>query len=301
MNRTKRMNYRHALLVLISTLLISGATLAQDGEQDELKLAALEALIAAPGDRALPIVLKVLDSDESLEFKERALFILSQINHPDARTRLLDLAFASDGPLRVEAIRMLGISGDYDSLDRLRQQYGAADDDLKDSIVEAHLIAGHTEGVLAIAQTAQNPDDFERAVNALGAMGAREELRALRERSDMFESIINALAISGDVDTLLEMARDDSNVEQQLKAIEALGIAGGGGEVLIDIYKNTDSDAVRESVRHGLLVSGHDNGVLDLYRAADDVAEKKELLQLLVMMGSDQAMEIIDAALTGEQ
>ncbi len=301
MNRKMTMKHPIKILALLAGLLLATTAIAQDSEQDELKLMALEALMTAPPDRALPRVLKVLESNERPEFKERALFILSQINHPDAADKLMELATDNGGDLQHEAVRMVGISGDREQIAKLRPLYAAADEDLKDSILEAYLIANDRQGVLEIAQSATDPEDFERAVNILGAMGAREELRALRGRGDMSESIIQALAISGDVDTLLDMARDDSNVEQQVNAIEALGIAGGGGEALIGIYKETDSADVRDAVRHGLLVSGHDEGVIDLYRDAADVEEKKALLELLVMMGSDQAMEVIDAALAGDQ
>ena len=301
MNRKMTMKHPIRLIAVFAGLLIASTAIAQDSEQDELKLMALEALMTAPPDRALPRVLKVLESEESPEFKERALFILSQINHPDAADKLMELANDNGGDLQHEAVRMVGISGDREQIAKLRPLYASADEELKDSILEAYLIANDKQGVLEIAQAAKDPEDFERAVNILGAMGAREELRALRGRGDMSESIIQALAISGDVDTLLDMARDGSNLEQQVNAIEALGIAGGGGEALIGIYKETDSAEVRDAVRHGLLVSGHDEGVIDLYRDADDVEEKKALLELLVMMGSDKAMEVIDAALAGDQ
>ncbi len=301
MNRKMTMKQPLRLLAVFAGLILATSAIAQDSEQHELKLMALEALMTAPPDRALPRVLKVLESNESPEFKERALFILSQINHPDAASKLMELANDNGGDLQHEAVRMVGISGNREQIAKLRPLYATADEELKDSILEAYLIANDREGVLEIAQAAQDPEDFERAVNILGAMGAREELRVLRSRGDMSESIIQALAISGDVDTLLDMARDGSNLEQQVNAIEALGIAGGGGEALIGIYRESDSQEVRDAVRHGLLVSGHDEGVIDLYREAADVDEKKDLLELLVMMGSDQAMDVIDAALAGDQ
>ena len=48
---------------------------------------------------------------------------------------------------------------------------------------------------------------------------------------------------------------------------------------------------------HGLLVAGHDTGVLELYRSSQDTDEKRDLLRLLVMMGSDTALQAIDDAL----
>ena len=65
--------YRHLFIVL--ALLAAGTGYAQTtasdktAESDQLKLAALEALVAAPGDRALPIVAKVIAGNNSDEVK----------------------------------------------------------------------------------------------------------------------------------------------------------------------------------------------------------------------------------------
>jgi hypothetical protein len=48
-----------------------------------------------------------------------------------------------------------------------------------------------------------------------------------------------------------------------------------------------------------MLISGHDEGALELYRTTDDPAIKKKLLEMLVIMGSDEVWSIIDSALDG--
>jgi len=40
---------------------------------------------------------------------------------------------------------------------------------------------------------------------------------------------------------------------------------------------------------------------LQLYRSSTSTAEKRELLETLVMMDSDQVMDIIDETLAGDQ
>jgi len=47
------------------------------------------------------------------------------------------------------------------------------------------------------------------------------------------------------------------------------------------------------------MISGHDAGVLELFRVSDDPTEKKELLEYLVMMDSDEVWQLVDAALDG--
>ncbi|MBW2714178.1 MAG: HEAT repeat domain-containing protein, partial [Deltaproteobacteria bacterium] len=110
-------------------------------------------------------------------------------------------------------------------------------------------------------------------------------------------------AISGDFDTLREMALDGSDPEQQARAIEALGIVGGENvnATLIEIYRSTESADVKESALEGLLISGHEEGVVALYKASDNAQEKRKLLEILTIMGSDLVLDIIDAALAGDQ
>ena len=295
------------ILVTVA-LLLSTPSIAQSDVNDvsdvseELKLAALEALIAAPADKALPLVSKVLAGNHSDEVKERALFILSQIDEPEAQATLLRIAREGEGELGVEAVRMIGIGGNDESLASLTAIYENGDSETREAVLEAYMIAGDKRSVFNIAVTAEGRD-FEEALDMLTVMGALEELRELRGKTGVSEALINAYAISGDFESLRELALDGSNAERQTQAIEAMGIVGGEqvDTTLVEIYRNASSEDVREAALHGMLISGHDAGILELYRASEDPSEKKELLQMLVMTGSDEVWNIIDSALDGEQ
>ena len=92
---------------------------------------------------------------------------------------------------------------------------------------------------------------------------------------------------------------DGSDSENQLRAIEALGIVGGPNvnATLVEIYNGAGSNEIKDAALRGFLISGYDEGVLELYRNSDDAAEKRRLLQTLTMMGSDKVMVVIDEAL----
>ena len=57
----------------------------------------------------------------------------------------------------------------------------------------------------------------------------------------------------------------------------------------------------REAALQGLFIGDHGQSVLELYRTSDNAKEKGELLETLVIMDSDLAMEVIDQALAGDQ
>lgn len=300
------MNNLTRFVVIAAGLVLSSASVAQsesDNDADELKIAALEALMSAPAERAMPLVNKVLAGNNSDDVKERALFILSQIDTEEAHSTLLRFAREEKGSLQAEAIRMIGIGGDETALAELGAIYAAGDRDARDAVLEAYLIAGDKAAVFEIAANADDSDDFEEAVDTLGAMGARDELRELRSRTGVSETLIDAYAVSGDLESLRELARDSSDVDMQAEAIEALGMIGGDqvNQELLEIYRSATSEDIREAALDGMMIADYDAGVLELYRSSNSSAEKKELLEYLVMMDSDEVWDIVDSALDGGQ
>lgn len=292
-------------IVVLAAIALTATAAAQSAGDDaeELKIAALEALISAPPGRALPLATKAIQGNHSDEVKKRALFVLSQIDAPEARQQLLAIARQGDGDLPLEAIRMIGIGGDADALGDLRSLYADGSASVREAVLEAYLIADDAATVYELAANAKSPEEFEAAVEILGAMGAKDELRQLRNRTDMFETLVEAYAVAGDAETLVELASDTSDPERQAQAIEALGIIGGAAvnDALVAAYRDAQSDEIRSAALDGLLISGHDAGVLELYRTSDSPSEKRELLEYLVVMGSDEVWDLIDATFDGSQ
>lgn len=279
---------------------------------EALQEAAVEALITAPPERALPLARKVVEGDYSDDLKERALFVLSQINRPEAQDLILSLARNGDGDLQEEAIRMIGIGGNRDALAQLVPLFKEGDEDTRDAVLEAFLIADDDEAVYQLALEADNEEVFAQTVETLGAMGAHDKLRQLRDQakfngSTASEALIEAYAISGDLESLRALALDGSDFERQQKAIEGLGIAGGraADETLKEIYtsapKGEAGEDIREAAVEGLMISGNDEIMLELYRSSEDAAEKRLLLEHLVNMDSDAVWDVIDQALDGGQ
>jgi len=300
MNTTSKLALGAALLFLATGSL---AQTEPSEDADSLRMTALEALIAAPPSRALPIVNKVLAGDHNAKLKERALFILSQMETPESQARLLEFANDNQGELQAEAIRMIGIGGDKDAMAALAELYRAGNADVREAVLEAYLIADDTDAIFNIAISTDDEDEFAEAVQMLGAMGAHEQLRELRGRAGLSESLIEAYAISGDSESLRALALDESNPEMQIHAIESLGIVGGSDvdATLVELYRGSANSDIKEAALDGLMISGHDTGVLELYRNASNAAEKHQLLEYLVMMDSDAVWDLIDNAFEGSE
>lgn len=264
---------------------------------------ALEALIHVPEERALPAVMKLLETGGSDELMESAMFVLSQMDHPDAAAALLSYAKTGSGDAQEKAIRMIGINGDAVAMAALAEIYASGDEDVRQAVLEAYIIADDVDAMFALAMAATDEDDYEDAVQMLAVMGAHEQLARLRETKGASGALVEAQIISGNHVELEKLARDSSDPDLQIEAIEGLGIVGGpnAGAVLLEIYNGSDDADVREAAIEGLFIGGHDQAILDLYRASSSTKEKGELLEALVIMNSDLAMEVIDSALAGDQ
>jgi HEAT repeat protein len=269
---------------------------------EELADIALQGLLSAPPERALPLLEKVLASERSIKTKKRALFVLSQLGTDDAMNVVLDVAKNAREPeLRHESIRMLGISGAKTAMERLTDIYASGKSaDEKASVIQAWLIAGRKDLVLKTARDEPDPAVRRKAIETLGAMGASDELRQLFDATQDAgnrRAIIHSLGIAGNTSALTSIAGNPSLPEnERLEAMRSLGIAGdhGGRGALVDLYAKADTPALRDAVLQGLLITGDSDAVTKLYRTARTTDEKKALLRVLTMMGGDKALDVIE-------
>jgi HEAT repeat protein len=275
-------------------------------EDEALALAAMEGLMSQSPQRALPVLKKVLTGTQSALVKERALFVLSQMDEPEAQAILLETANAANSPLRREAIRNIGIGGNTKALAALQPLYAAGDSSVKAQVLEAWLIAGRKADVYQAALNAKSEADAHNAIRTLSAMGAVEELRKLgdsQKHEKHGNNLLEAYAIAGDLTSLRKIADGPGDIAVRSEAIRRIGIVDtdAARTALRQIYAANTNSQLREAALHGLLVSNDEKGVLSLYKAAKTTEEKRTLLRTLSIMGGDAAIQAIDAALEGKK
>lgn len=277
---------------------LGSAPARSGGEEVALVDAAIEGLLAAPPERALPLLKRVVEGNYATRSKKRALFVLSQIDDPQASTLVMQVAREGEGALRREAINMLGIGGDLASLQALYS--GSSEREVRKAVLDAYLIAGHKAGLLAVAQDAAAADLRRDAVHLLGAAGAGEELRLLldKERDEgLLDAVVDALGISGNAAVLAGLARDAQRpLPLRRKALQALGIAGAEQE-LPALYRELADPALKDAALDGLMISGNGAALRELYRQAGDDEEKRRILRVLTLVGDEGALDAIEAAI----
>jgi HEAT repeat protein len=292
---------RYVLTILVALAICCSANAAERAPtaDEELALAALEGLMAQSPERALPIIKKVLAGSQTTLVKQRALFVLSQIDSPEAQQILAQTSRSTDAAMRGEAIRSIGIGGDPKSLDALQEIYKTGNSEVKQEVLQAWLIAGRKDAVYQAALNAKSDEEASEAIRMLGAMGATDELRKLGDRPNASSGLLDAYAISGDLQSLRKIAEGSGERSVRIEAIRRIGIieSDAARAVLRDIYSRSSDEEIKDAALQGMLIADDEQGVLTLYRAAKSSDEKRALLRYLAMMDGDAALQAIDAAL----
>jgi HEAT repeat protein len=197
----------------------------------ELKLVALNALLNLEENKAFPILVKLIKKEDDPKIRERAVFILSQKDHPDVLPLMIDLATKDpDKKIKETAIFWLGQRKGKESTDALIKIY----DQTTDSRLKQRLIHALSQNrskkakdkLLEIIKKEKNRKAREMAIFFLAQQRDKEALNLL---SDIYfqtddlnlkKIVIHAISqyIHGElshqaVNKMIEMARKEKDME----------------------------------------------------------------------------------------
>ena len=270
---------------------------------EELADIAVQGLMNAPPERALPVLKKVLAGQRSIKVKKRALFVLSQLETDEAMKVVLDTAKNSREPeLRKEAINMLGVSGSQSAVEGLVDIYAASSSaDEKRRVIEAWLVADRKDLVLKTARSEADPKVRRKAIETLGAMEASEELAQLfatTQDAGNREAIIEALGVAeqcrrAEVDRGQREACPRTSAWMRWRR-SASPATKSGAAALVELYGKANTPGLREAALQGLLIADDAEAVKKLYRNARSAEEKKAVLRVLTSMDDDSAIDVIE-------
>jgi len=277
----------------------SGEKVNPNAEPDEdLKLMALNGLMNSDPDRALPILAKLLEGNQSPKLKERALFVLAQNDNPKARQILLQIARSGSNPdLQMKAIHYLGIMGSKENRQVLGDLYASSNDaNVKRAVLHGFMVSGDREHLLQAAKSEKNPDLRMEAIHQLGISGGQSELAQLYQAEptvEVKEAILHSMFIGGNSDKLLEVARQEKDVRLRKAAIHSLGLMGGEhtGSALVAMYGSESDPSVRAEIVNALFIQSNAKAMVDLARKETNPEMKKMIVSKLSIMGSKDATE----------
>jgi HEAT repeat protein len=268
-------------------------------EDEEVKLMAINGLMMSDPERAIPILEGILNGNQPVKLKERALFVLSQSGSQRAFEIVVRTAKSGPPDLRERAVRTLGILGGERARSVLADIYNSSNDvSVKKSVLKSYMISGDRSHLLALAKGESNPELRADAVMQLGVVGAKNELSELYSTETSVEvrkKILQAMFIGGNSEKLAEIARNEKVLDLKVTAIRNLGLLGGGrsGELLISLYNNDPRPEVRNAVINALFIQGNAKTLVSLARSEKDPDTKRRIIEKLSVMGSKDATDYL--------
>ncbi len=272
---------------------------ADNAADEELKEAALRALINVSDEEAIPVLERFLRGNNSPRLKKRALFVMAQKGTPRSREALSKMARGESNPdLQRDAVRYLGIYGGRDARAVLAEIYSSTNDkDVKKQILHAFMTSGEKERLLTAARGENDPELRASAIHWLGTMGAGEELWDIYQKEtsvDVKKRILRSMFISGKPERLLEVARNESDIELRKTAIRSLGQMGKkNAGALTGLYASEKDQSVRKEIMRGLFIGGSDTELVSIARQESDPALKKQAVTYLSQMNSKVARDYL--------
>lgn len=274
-----------------------------DDAAEKDALAAIDALLATDNPKAVPVLERVLASNHGDRVKVRALFVLVQLDAA-AGSRALDAILTGNGSthLKREAVKMLAVGGERETLDRLEPLYAGADLATRRAVLEAWMIGERIDLLARVVGTEPDRGLRRQAIHLIGAAGDGATLEtlyaSLTDPGDRGE-VLTAFGVANDGARLARIARAERDPAVQRRALESLGIVGGteARTTIREIYAASTDKGVKRAAINGLIIAKDGEGLVALYRGESDADFKRELMRALSVVDDDAAIELIDRAL----
>ena len=278
----------------------SGEKVNPNAEPDEeLKILALSGLVNIDAERAIPMLEKFVQGNQSPKLKEKALFVLAQSDNPKARQILLQIARNGSNPdLQMKAIHYLGIMGSKENRQALADVYASSNDaGVKRAVLHSFMVSGDRDRLLQAAKSEKNSDLRMEAIHQLGISGGQSELWQLYQVEpsvEVKETILHSMFVGGNSDKLIEVARGEKDTRLRKAAIHSLGIMGEQtGPALVSMYGSESDSSIRGEIVNALFIQGNAKAMVDLARKETNPEMKKAIVSKLSIMGSKDATEYL--------
>jgi hypothetical protein len=202
--------------------------IARGNANPEMQRSALRYLGIVGGEEARKELAAVYAASADADIKRSVLksFMVS-----GDKKRILDLARSEPNPdLRGEAIRQLGILGAKEEIAELYRTETSID--VKKQIIQAMFLSGSSDRLADLARTEKTTELRVAAIRNLGLMGGArggENLVSIyKEDSNaaVRRAVIDALFISGNVKTLIALARVEKDPGLRRDLVQKLSLMG---------------------------------------------------------------------------
>jgi len=201
-------------------------TVARGGANPDLQLKAIQYIGMTGSQPNRQLLGEIYASSADVDVKRQ---ILRSYMMSGDRARVLTVATSEKSPeLRGEAVRQLGMMGARDEVWQLYQK--ETDPEVKERIIQGLFMSGDTTRLIEVANNDTNMELRRRAIQHLGMMGQRGTADAIlniynrQTDPELKEAAIDALFIQQNAETLVALARKETNRELKAQIVQKLSL-----------------------------------------------------------------------------
>jgi len=266
------------------------AEMARDSDDSEVQINAIHILGTMDATDELQSLYA------SLQDREARIAVIQALSIAGESTMLKQvLANETDPELRKAAIYGVAMEDNAESASLLESMYDSSTStEEKSVILEAlSMMDDASELAAKILQTETDPELQQQAIQVLGIMDATEQLGELYASMTDRESrmaILQAMSISDDSDGLYKILQTEQDAELRSAAIQGLAINGEekATDYLVAMYPGASREE-KTAVIQSMMIMEDTEGLINLLKQESDPELKREMLQMLTIMDSEES------------
>jgi hypothetical protein len=299
------------------------ADLYRESNNVEVKQAVIQAYIVGDGSESL---LALLESEQNPELQIEIIHAMGVMDATDDLRGLYPTLASQEA--RVAALEALSIAGDAQTLrevldteadPELRKTaiHGIAMADGKDAaallesiydnassveekrmVLEALVMMDNAEDLaLKIVRT---ESDIELRLNAIHMLGIMEATRELAElyasidETELRKAVLQSMMIADDTEGLIKVLQSEQDPGLRAAAIQMLAVSDNeeAAEYLVTLYPDGSREE-KEAVIRSMMIMDNTQGLISLLKTETDPELKREMLQMLTTMDSEESDEYL--------
>ncbi len=213
----------------------------------------------------------------------------------DTRTLRQVLETETNPALRKTAIQGIAMEDDEGALELLESVYDkATSTGEKKAVLESLVMMDDAkELALKIVRTETDTELRRDAIHMLGVMEATEEMGSLYasvKQMELRKQILESMMIADDIDGLEKVLQTETNEELRSQAIQMLAVSDDedAARYLAGLYPN-GSRSEKKAVIQSMMIMENVEGLISLMKTETDPELKREMLQMLTIMDSEEA------------
>jgi len=264
--------------------------LLQTEQDPELQMGIIRTLGLMDATDELKKIYPTLKSQETRNAALEAYFLAG-----DTETLRQVLETETNPELRITAIRGIAMEDDEGAADLLESVYDkAASVEEKKAILESLSMMDDAQDLaMKIVRTESNTELRRDAIHMLGVMEATDAMAELYSsigEKELRKSVLESMMIADDIDGLEKVLQSEDDEEMRAQAIQMLAVSDddNAAEYLAGLYPSA-TRTEKQAIIQSMMIMENARGLIGLMKTETDPELKREMLQMLTIMDSEES------------